>query len=201
MGVPRHHPDPSVPRTEARVADDAGDSVGPGVVGELLLRNAAMMAGYFNDPVRTAETLVDGWLHTGDSAWYDEDGYYYFVDRKKDLVRRRGENISSLEVERVIEQHPAVLEAAVVGVPSELTDEEVLAYVVRRPGAEVDATEVFDWCAERLAAFKVPRYVEIVDDELPKTPTAKVQKTRLRGLEPAALGVRADRGEWTRSAG
>lgn len=193
MGVPRHHPDPSVPRTEAKVVDDEGRDAAPGVVGELLLRNAAMMTGYFGDEERTAATLVDGWLHTGDSAWCDEDGYFYFVDRKKDIVRRRGENISSLEVERIIEQHPGVLEAAVVGVPSELTDEDVLVYVVRHQGADVDAAGIFEWCRERLAYFKVPRYVEFVDGELPKTPTAKVQKTRLRGLEPGALGVRVER--------
>ncbi|MQA01793.1 MAG: AMP-binding protein [Streptosporangiales bacterium] len=193
MGVPRHHPDPSVPRTEACVVDDKGSEVGPGVVGELLLRNAAMMAGYWRDEERTAATLVDGWLHTGDSAWCDEDDTFYFVDRKKDIVRRRGENVSSLEVERIIEQHPAVLEAAVVGVPSEFTDEELLAYVVPRPGAHVTAGEVFAWCAGRLAGFKVPRFVELVADELPKTSTAKVQKSELRKLDAAALGVRIDR--------
>jgi crotonobetaine/carnitine-CoA ligase len=123
MGKPRHHPDPTVPQTEAKIVNDSGHEVPPGTHGELLLRNAAMMLGYFHDPERTAEALdVDGWLHTGDNAWMDEDGFFYFVDRKKDIVRRRGENISSLEVERTIEQHPDVLEAAVVGVPSQLTD-------------------------------------------------------------------------------
>src|ERR1700754_612419 len=99
MGVPRHHPDPSVPRTEAKIVDDEGREVGPDVVGELVLRNAAMMSGYFRDPERTAEALVDGWLHTGDSAYRDADGFFFFVDRKKDIIRRRGENVSSLEVE------------------------------------------------------------------------------------------------------
>jgi crotonobetaine/carnitine-CoA ligase len=192
MGVPRHHPDPAVPKTEARVVDEAGTDVAPRIVGELLLRNAAMMAGYFRDEGRTAEALVDGWLHTGDSAYCDEDGYFYFVDRKKDIIRRRGENVSSLEVERLIERHPAVLEAAVVGRPSELTDEDLLAYVVPRPGQAVTAENIFAWCAEHLAAFKVPRYVEFATN-LPKTPTAKIQKAKLRELFPGALGSRVDR--------
>lgn len=192
MGIPRHHPDPSVPKTEARVVDEAGAELAPGVIGELLLRNAAMMSGYFRDPQRTAEVLVDGWLRTGDSAFRDHEGYFFFVDRQKDIVRRRGENVSSLEVERLIERHPAVLEAAVIGVPSELTDEELLAYVVPRPGQQTTADEIFAWCAEQLAAFKVPRYVEFAT-QLPKTPTAKTQKVKLRELAPGALGARVDR--------
>ncbi|WP_165966518.1 AMP-binding protein [Actinomadura sp. 7K507] len=190
MGTPRDHPDPNLPRTEARIVDDDGNDVPPGTHGELLLRNAAMMRGYFNDPAKTAEALdPDGWLHTGDNAWMDEDGFFYFVDRKKDIVRRRGENISSLEVERVVEQHPGVLEAAVIGVPSELSDEEVLAYVVRRPGAYPGPEEIVEWCADHLAPFKIPRFIEFVD-QMPKTPTSKIQKDKLRRLLP---GVRYDR--------
>lgn len=190
MGKPRHHPDPAVPRTEARVVDNDGNTVEPGTHGELLLRNAAMMLGYFNDPERTAEALdAGGWLHTGDNAWMDEDGFFYFVDRKKDIVRRRGENISSLEVERTIEKHPDVLEAAVVGVPSDLTDEDVLAFVVPRPGKHVRPEDIIDFCARHLAPFKVPRYIELID-HLPKTPTAKIQKAKLR-QSPA--GRRYDR--------
>lgn len=185
MGHPRHHPDPAVPRTEAKIIGEDGAQLPPRQTGELLLRNAAMMRGYFNDPERTAEVLDDeGWLHTGDNAWVDDDGFFYFVDRKKDIVRRRGENISSLEVERIIERHPDVLEAAVVGVPSELTDEEVLAFVVSRPGSALPPADVVAWCAEHLAPFKVPRYIELVES-LPKTPTAKVQKAKLRE-RPAA---------------
>ena len=184
MGKPRHHPDPTVPKTEARIVDDDGADVAPGTTGELLLRNAAMMLGYFNDQARTAEALdADGWLHTGDNAWMDEDGFFYFVDRKKDIVRRRGENISSLEVERIIEQHPKVLEAAVIGVPSELTDEEVLAYVLPRPDTDLQPEDVVAWCAERLAPFKTPRFVEFIA-QMPKTPTSKIQKAKLRELPP-----------------
>jgi crotonobetaine/carnitine-CoA ligase len=186
MGKPRHHPDPSVPRTEAKIVNDAGDEVSPGTHGELFLRNAAMMLGYFHDPERTNEALdADGWLHTGDNAWMDSDGFFYFVDRKKDIVRRRGENISSLEVERTIEQHPDVLEAAVIGVPSELTDEDVLAYVVLRSESNLRPEDIVEWCAQNLARFKTPRFVEFIA-EMPKTPTSKIQKSKLRAMAPGA---------------
>jgi crotonobetaine/carnitine-CoA ligase len=194
MGKPRHHPDPSVPSTEARIVDDEGNDVPTGTVGELLLRNPALMAGYFGDPERTAEVLRDGWLWTGDAAWQDEDGFYYFSDRKKDIVRRRGENVSSLEVELVLNDHPSVLESAIVGVPSELTDEDLLAVVVPRDGRPEPA-ELVAWCAERLAPFKVPRYVQFAE-ELPKTRTQKIEKHRLRdawNVAAAAYDREADR--------
>jgi crotonobetaine/carnitine-CoA ligase len=193
MGVPRHHPDPSVPRTEARILDRQGNEVGPGVVGELVLKNAAMMLGYFKDPDRTAEALRDGWLHTGDSAWRDEDGWFYFVDRVKDIIRRRGENVSSLEVETTLNAHPAVRESAVIGVPSDLLDEDICAIVVAQPGHPPDPAALITWCVERLARFKVPRYIEFVT-ELPKTSTAKIEKHRLRSGE-YARGDRIDIGE------
>ena len=179
MGRERHHPDPSVPRTEARVVDDDGRALPPGEIGELILRSPALMAGYYRDPERTAEALRDGWLYTGDMAWRDEDGFFYFSDRKKDIVRRRGENVSSLEVELVLNDHPGVLESAIVGVPSDLTDEELLAVVVRQPAADPEPAELVAWCAERLAPFKVPRFVTFVG-ELPKTPTQKIEKHRIR---------------------
>ena len=193
MGVPRHHPDPSVPRTEARILDNHGNEVGPGEVGELVLKNAAMMLGYFNDPERTAEALRDGWLHTGDSAWRDEDGLFYFVDRVKDIIRRRGENVSSLEVETTLNAHPSVRESAVIGVPSDLLDEDICAIVVPQPGHPPDPDDLITWCAERLARFKVPRYIEFVT-ELPMTSTAKIEKHRLRSGDYAS-GERIDIGE------
>ena len=179
MGKERHHPDPSVQRTEARIVDDDGREAPPGEVGELILRNPALMAGYYRDPERTAEALRDGWLYTGDMAWRDEEGFFYFSDRKKDIVRRRGENVSSLEVELVLNEHPGVLESAIVGVPSDLTDEELLAMVVRQSGADPEPAELIAWCAERLAPFKVPRFVTFVG-KLPKTPTQKIEKHRIR---------------------
>lgn len=194
MGTPRQHPDPSVPPTLVKVADEHGNEVARGTTGELLIKNAAMMKGYFGLPEKTAETLVDGWLHTGDSAYEDEDGYFWFVDRMKDIVRRRGENVSSLEVERTIARHPGIAEAAVIGVPAELSDEDLLVFVVPREGVQqVTPDEVFGWAADNLAPFKVPTYLRFVD-ALPKTPTAKVQKEKLRALDresPDARIVRA----------
>ncbi|MFC4242175.1 AMP-binding protein [Gryllotalpicola reticulitermitis] len=193
MGIERHHPDPMVPRTQAKIVDGDGVEVPRGTAGELLLKNAAMMLGYFGRPAKTAETLIDGWLHTGDSAYQDEDGFFFFVDRMKDIVRRRGENISSLEVERTVARHPHIAEAAVIGVPAELSDEELLVFVVPRdPGEPVTADEVFVWAAEHLADFKVPLYVRLIG-ELPKTATAKVQKEKLRAIDADDRSGRIER--------
>jgi crotonobetaine/carnitine-CoA ligase len=179
IGKPRQHPDPAVPRNEARLVDDAGADVATGEVGELLLRNPTMALGYFRDPGRTAESFREGWLHTGDLLRRDDEGFHFFVDRKKDVIRRRGENISSVEVERVLAEHPGVRYAAIVGVPSELTDEEVLAFVVPQPGSSIDPAELLAFARERLARFKIPRYVRVVDD-LPRTGSHKVRKEILR---------------------
>lgn len=192
IGLPRHHPDPTVPRTEARVLRPDGRQAGPGEEGELLLRNGAMMQGYHNDPERTAEALRDGWLYTGDLVRFDEDGYFYFVDRKKDIIRTRGENVAPLEVERVLNAHPAVEHAAVVGVPSEHTEEDILAFVVPAAGQPLSAEEVWAWVEERLAAFKVPRYVQFLD-QLPRTGSQKISKPDLRALAAADATGRRDR--------
>lgn len=192
MGFPRQHPDPSVTRTEAAVVDEAGNQLGDNEVGELVFRGPAHMLGYFHDPEKTAEALRDGWLYTGDMARRDTDGQYYFVDRKKDIVRRRGENVSSLEVEMVINDHPAVLESAVVGVPSELTDEDLLVFIVARDGAELDFADIGDWAADRLARFKVPRFYQQID-ALPKTSTQKIAKHHLRaGVDDPSKGYDRD---------
>ncbi len=179
MGFPRHHPDPTVARTEAKVVDADGNEVPVGETGELILRGPALMLGYFNDPQKTAEALRDGWLYTGDMARQEADGQFFFVDRIKDIVRRRGENVSSLEVEDVISKHPDVMECAVIGVPSELTDEDLLVFIVPRNGVAVDFAALGDWAEERLARFKVPRYYQEID-RLPKTPTQKIEKHVLR---------------------
>ena len=192
IGVPRGHPDPTLPPSEARVVREDGSDADPREVGELLLRNAAMMKGYFRDPERTAEVLVDGWLHTGDLVTTDEDGWFYFVDRKKDVIRRRGENVSSQEVERVLNAHPGVRLSGVVGVPSEMMDEDVLAFVVPAGHPPPEPAELCAWVGDRLADFKVPRYVEFVDD-LPRTSTQKVAKPELRALSKNGGGRRWDR--------
>ena len=178
-GRPRQHPDPRFGNT-VRIADaETGLPVGANVVGEITIKNPAVMPGYWRNDEQNRETLRDGWLYTGDLGRLDDDGFLYFVDRKKDIIRRRGENISSQEVENVIKSNPSVLDCAVLAVPSELGEDEVKAYVTPRPGAEVDPEEVARWCAENLAYFKVPRYWE-VRPELPRTPSLRVRKDVLR---------------------
>ena len=177
-GRPRLHPDARFVN-EIRIVDDAGQPVGLDTVGEIAIKNPAVMPGYWRNPEQTALALRQGWLHTGDLGWQDAEGYLYFVDRKKDVIRRRGENISSQEVEEVIKRHPSALDCAVIAVPSELGEDEVKAYVTPRPGQDLDPAQILLWCAEQLAYFKVPRYLE-VRDELPRTPSLRVRKDLLR---------------------
>jgi crotonobetaine/carnitine-CoA ligase len=176
LGSVRQHPALGV-INEARVMHD-GREVGPGEVGELELRNPAVMVGYFGMPEESQKVLSDGWLRTGDLVRVDKDGIYSFVGRRKELIRRRGENLSPLEVEAALEAHPAVAEAAVIGVPSELSEEEIKAFVAVGEGADITMTELRDFVSERLAPFKVPRYFEIVA-ELPHTPTGRIAKHEL----------------------
>jgi crotonobetaine/carnitine-CoA ligase len=157
---------------------------------EILLHPRAehlFMEGYYRNPDATAEAMRDGWFHSGDAGSADDDGYLYFRDRIKQSIRRRGENISSWEVEKVVNAHPAVLESAAVGHPSELGEEDVRIIVVPRPGQAVEPLEIVRWCETRMAYFMVPRYVEF-RDELPKTATERVEKYRLKaeGLGPGA---------------
>ena len=178
-GRARQHPDPRFENTICIADAETGQHVGPNTVGEITIKNPAVMPGYWRNDEQNRETLRDGWLYTGDLGWLDDDGLLYFVDRKKDIIRRRGENISSQEVENVIKSNPNVLDAAVVAVPSDLGEDEVKAYVTPRDGAIVDPEQVVYWCAEHLAYFKVPRYWE-VRDELPRTPSLRVRKDVLR---------------------
>jgi crotonobetaine/carnitine-CoA ligase len=153
-------------------------SVLAGEVGELELRNPAIMRGYFEMPEETASVFDGEWLRSGDLVTDNGDGTYTFVGRKKEVIRRRGENLAPAEVEAVLEQHDDVAEAAVVGVPSELSEEDVKAFVVAAPGHTVDARALHAFAGERLARFKVPRYFEVVA-ELPHTPTGRLAKHRL----------------------
>lgn len=179
MGLLCKHPDPRVTRPQARIVDAEGADVAAGATGELLIRTPTLMLGYFRDEVQTREAFLDGWFKTGDLVRQDEDGYYCFVARKKDIIRRRGENIASAEVERVLEEHPLVAEAAVIGVPSVLGEEDIFAAVVTRSGETLQAAELAAWTRERLAAVKVPRYICFVA-EIPHTATHKVAKHRLK---------------------
>jgi len=177
LGAPRQHPTMG-DINEARVLLPDGRPAAPGEVGELQLKNPAVMVGYYNMPDETNRVISDGWLKTGDLVEVNDDGTYTFVGREKEIIRRRGENLSPLEVEAALEAHQLVSEAAVVGVPSELTEEDVKAFVLPAAGATIELSELRDFVAERVAAFKVPRFLELVD-ELPHTPTGRIAKHEL----------------------
>jgi crotonobetaine/carnitine-CoA ligase len=150
--------------------------------GEILIHTrepGLTTVGYLGDQAATSAAIVDGWFHTGDLGRLDEDGWVYFSARKKDVIRRRGENISSFEIEEVIQAHPAILEAAAFGLPSEMTEEDVMVCIVLQNGATLSPRELVEWCEGRLARHMVPRFVEFVPS-LPHTPTEKVEKHQLR---------------------
>jgi crotonobetaine/carnitine-CoA ligase len=175
----------------ARVVDDAGQDVGEGEVGELLLRNPVVTPGYWQMPAETAATVVDGWLHTGDLVTAGVNETFTFVSRRKEVLRRRGQNLSPAEVEDAVLAHPDVLEVAVVAVPSELTEDEVKAFVVPAPGRKLDFEELHAFTGSRLSAFKVPRFWQALD-ALPRTPTARVAKHRLpAGHQPEEYDILA----------
>lgn len=177
-----------VPLVECRIADaaDASRTLPPGEVGELMVRGPIVMQGYFGNEEATRETIEpDGWLHTGDLAQMDVDGYIFIVDRKKDMILTGGFNVYPAEIERVIAQHPAVAMVAVASLPDELKGEIAKAYVVLRPGAQVDEAEIVAFCRQHLAAYKLPRAVQFVPD-LPKTSTGKIMRRLLRTLDANA---------------
>ncbi|MGH2957498.1 MAG: long-chain-fatty-acid--CoA ligase [Solirubrobacterales bacterium] len=163
---------------EMKIVDEAGGQLAAGEVGEILIRGPNVMKGYWRNPEATAKAISDGWLHTGDLGRTDEDGYFYVVDRKKQLVIRGGYNVFPREVEEVIYEHPAVREAAVIGIPHPELGEEVAAAVVLRDGAEAAPEEISQFVKERLAAYKYPRLVWFVE-ELPKGPTGKILKREI----------------------
>jgi carnitine-CoA ligase len=169
-----------LPGREARVVDDDDAELPAGTVGEMVLRGPDMMEGYFKNADATAEIFRGGWLHTGDLVRRDAAGRFFYVGRKKEMIRRSGENISAAEIEETIASHPAVRLAACVPVPDELRGEEVKAYVVLREGAAAEPAELNAHCAARLAYFKVPRYWTFVDD-LPRTPSERIAKHVLVG--------------------
>jgi crotonobetaine/carnitine-CoA ligase len=163
---------------EARIVDENGNDVPQGEVGELLIKGPGICRGYYNKPEKTAEDFEGGYFRTGDLFRVDENGYYYIVGRKKDMIRRMGDNISAAEVENVLIGHPKIANAAVVGVPDEVRDEEVKAYIIPAPGEtpeSVPPEEIIAFSLERLAKFKVPRFIEY-RDSLPMTPSEKVRK-------------------------
>jgi acyl-CoA synthetase (AMP-forming)/AMP-acid ligase II len=168
-----------IPGVRVRVVRDDGQEVAPGEIGEIVMRGPNVMLGYWKQPEASAETLRGGWIHSGDLATVDEDGYIYIVDRAKDMIITGGENVYSTEVEGALYKHPAVLEAAVIGIPDERWGERVHAVVVLKPDQQVDPTELSEFCRRHIAAFKIPRSVEFTD-ALPKTGSGKIQKSAIR---------------------
>ncbi len=169
-----------MPDVDCRIVslDDGVTVLPPGEVGELVIRGPQVMKGYHNMPTETANTLKDGWLYTGDIARMDEDGYFYIVDRKKELIKPGGYQVWPREVEEVIAEHPKVLEVGVAGIPDAYRGETVKAWVVLKPGETATVDEIRAWCKERLAAYKVPTQVEF-RDELPKTTVGKILRREL----------------------
>jgi long-chain acyl-CoA synthetase len=168
------------PGVEVRVVDVAGRDVQPGEVGEIIARGPNIMRGYWRRDDETASALVDGWLHTGDLAMVDEEGYLYLVDRKKDMIVTGGENVFSTEVEAVLYAHPAVKEAAVIPVPDSQWGEAVHACIALKDHTLASAEELIEFCRPRLASYKVPRSIEFIAGELPKGGTGKILKKQLR---------------------
>jgi crotonobetaine/carnitine-CoA ligase len=163
---------------ECKVVDEGGREVLPGTVGELAVSGVpgvSLMKGYFKNDKATAETLRHGWLYSGDQAYMDEDGCFFFVDRKKDMIKRAGENVSASEVEEALKQHAAVFDAAVVAIPDPVRDQAIKAYVILKEGAAATSEELLAWCRTRLSAFKVPEVVEF-RDVFPRTSVGKIQK-------------------------
>ena len=170
-----------------RVVREDGSEAGPGESGQLLvggIPGVSVTRGYLDDPEATAELLADGWLHTGDLVRVDADGFFSFVDRRKDMIKRAGENVAAGEIEAVVLEHPEVRDVAVVGVPDPIRDEAIVAFVVPRTDVGLDPEELLAWCAERLSKFRVPGAIEI-REELPRTSVGKVQKHLLRAAYAA----------------
>jgi long-chain acyl-CoA synthetase len=174
----------AAPTVELRVVDENGVDVPSGERGEIWIKGPTVMnRGYWNRPDANEVSFSDGWFHTGDIGYLDADGFLYLVDRAKDMIIRAGENVYCVEVEHVLFEHPDVIDAAVVGVPHKTLGEEVKAVVQLRAGASAREDELRDFCRVHLSDFKVPEYVEIRDEPLPRNPAGKVLKSLLRGGE------------------
>jgi crotonobetaine/carnitine-CoA ligase len=152
-------------------------------VGEICIkgvRGRTLMLGYYDDPKETEEVFEDdGWMHTSDKGYLDEDGWLFFVDRKANMIKRSGENISTIEIENLLTTHPAIAEAAVIGVPDPIRDMAIKAFVLPKKDGELSVEQVFEYCRENLAAFKVPSFVELVED-FPRTCSMKIEKRLLK---------------------
>lgn len=170
---------------EVKLVDEAGEPVSQEQIGQMLVHGQpgwSIMKGYFKNPEATAQTIRDEWIWTGDNAYQDRDGYFHFVDREKDMIKRAGENVAASEVEAVISQHPKVFDCAVIGVPDPLRDEAIKAFVVLHKEEQATVEEIIEWCRSHLAKFRVPEFVEFCT-ELPRTSVGKIQKHILRRQE------------------
>ena len=170
-----------LPYFEMRVVDERGQVLGPDKRGELWVRGkqpGVTTQGYWRNPVATSGLFTGEWLKTGDIGWHDEDGDFYYSGRKKDSIRRRGENVAAFEVERVLSEHPAIIECAVIAVPNTLADEDIKAFIRLKPGETLSPLALIQWCEGRMAYFQVPRYIAFVD-ALPKTPSERIRKDAL----------------------
>jgi long-chain acyl-CoA synthetase len=165
---------------EVRIVDPDDKPVPDGTVGEIIVRGDNVMMGYWERPEETARAVIDGWMHTGDSGYMDQDGFIYVVDRVKDMIISGGENVYSVEVENALAQHPAVAQCAVIGIPDERWGETVHAVVVTRSGAKVSAGELIEFSKTLIAGYKCPRSVDISENPLPLSGAGKVLKRALR---------------------
>jgi crotonobetaine/carnitine-CoA ligase len=169
---------------EIQIVDGDNRPLPPGESGEICIRSlepGLMMHGYYKMPEATAQQMRGNWFHSGDRGYLDADGYLFFVDRKKEAIRRRGENISAYEVELIISRHPQVLEAAAIPISSEMSEDDVMAYIVLKPGESVSFEEIITFCNQNMSYYMVPRFIEFVDC-LPKTPSQKIEKYKLKQL-------------------
>ena len=173
---------PLCPALEGHAVDADGNVLPPGEIGEIVVRGTAVIKGYLNRPEASAETIVDGWLHTGDIGYFDDDGFIYLVDRAKDMILRGGENVYGAEVENAIFDHPAVLECVAFAVPDDRLGEEVGAAIHLKDGALLDAGGLREHLASRLAAFKIPRYVWFLAEPLPRNANGKFLKRELKDV-------------------
>lgn len=168
-----------LPGAELKVVDDSGQEVAAGETGELLIRSSTTMMGYWNQPEKTAETLIEGWLHTGDAGYVDEEGFFYIRDRVKDMIVSGGENIYPAEIENVLFSHPGIQDVAVIAVPDDKFGEAALAVCVLKPDTQASSDELIAFCRERLASYKTPRRYDFVN-EIPRNPSGKVLKRVIR---------------------
>jgi long-chain acyl-CoA synthetase len=170
-----------MPEVEIRIVDDHSEDVLTGTVGELLVKGPNVSSGYYKLPEETARTFINGWLHTGDMARLDEDGYMYLVERKKDLILRGGFSIYPRDIEEILHKHPAIQDAVAIGVPDPILGEEIKVYVVVKEGMTAIAAEILQYCQSNLAKYKCPKFVEFTKS-VPRNPMGKILRKELRKL-------------------